>query len=147
MLAIDCLLRRGRLSPWGRSAAKTISSSTDRFAAWLAAAGAGLASIFRPPLDITTSDERDGEAHPNSKPLYDSCRDDTFHFDRARSLARYQDSLVRAIVLLKFEEMDPLSDWFAKRLVEVVQRASLDATGGRSGTASASQGPPPRARL
>src|SRR5258708_21760988 len=50
-----------------------------------------------------------------------ACADDTFHFDRARSFARYQESLVRAIVLLKFEEMDPLADWFADRLAEVVQ--------------------------
>src|SRR5258708_1202065 len=53
--------------------------------------------------------------------LCPACADDTFHFDRARSFARYQESLVRAIVLLKFEEMDPLADWFADRLAEVVQ--------------------------
>lgn len=34
-----------------------------------------------------------------------------FHFNSARSFARYEDSLVRAIVLLKFEELDPLADW------------------------------------
>src|SRR2546430_93859 len=52
------------------------------------------------------------------------CADDTFHFDRARSFARYQESLVRAIVLLKFEEMDPLADWFADRLADVVRQNS-----------------------
>jgi predicted amidophosphoribosyltransferase len=31
-------------------------------------------------------------------------------FNRARGFARYQDSLVRAKVLLKFEEMEPLAD-------------------------------------
>ncbi len=36
------------------------------------------------------------------------------------SFARYQDSLEGAIVLLKFEEMEPLADWFSDRLAEVV---------------------------
>jgi predicted amidophosphoribosyltransferase len=49
------------------------------------------------------------------------CRSEKFHFDGARSFARYQDS-VRAIVLLKFEEMEPLADWFADRLAEVVRQ-------------------------
>jgi predicted amidophosphoribosyltransferase len=44
-----------------------------------------------------------------------------FHFHRARSFARYQDSLVRTIVLLKFEDMEPLADWFADRLADVVR--------------------------
>ena len=43
-------------------------------------------------------------------------------FDRARSFARYQGSLVRAIVLLKFEQLGPLADWFADRLAEVVRQ-------------------------
>jgi predicted amidophosphoribosyltransferase len=41
---------------------------------------------------------------------------------RARSFARYQDSLLRAMVLSKFEEMEPLADWFADRLADVVRR-------------------------
>jgi hypothetical protein len=36
------------------------------------------------------------------------CGGEKFHFDRARSFARYQGSLVRAIVLLRFEETEPL---------------------------------------
>jgi ComF family protein len=50
------------------------------------------------------------------------CQIDTFHFDMTRSFARYEDPLVRAIVLLKFEEMEPLADWFADRLAEVVRQ-------------------------
>jgi len=41
---------------------------------------------------------------------------------RARSFAHCEDSLVRATVLLKFEEMDPLADWFADRLAETARR-------------------------
>ena len=50
-----------------------------------------------------------------------SCRANPFHFERARSFARYEGSLVRAIILLKFEEMEPLADWFAERLEETVR--------------------------
>ena len=38
------------------------------------------------------------------------CRSEKFRFNRGRSFARYQDSLVQAIVLLKFEKMEPLAD-------------------------------------
>jgi predicted amidophosphoribosyltransferase len=57
------------------------------------------------------------------------CRSEKFHFNRAGSFARYQDSLVPAIVLLKFEEMEPLADWFADRLADVVRenRKALEA--------------------
>jgi predicted amidophosphoribosyltransferase len=50
------------------------------------------------------------EAKPNTPVLCISCRAEPLHFDRARSFARYEDALVRAIVLLKFEEMDPLAE-------------------------------------
>ena len=36
---------------------------------------------------------------------------------------RYDGLLVRAIVMLKFEEMDPLADWFADQLCEVAFRS------------------------
>jgi hypothetical protein len=49
-------------------------------------------------------------------------RADPFHFDRARSFARYEDSLVRAIVLLKFE--------FAyRRAVSASRSANQSASG------------------
>jgi len=73
------------------------------------------------PIGAVSGDQ-DGEG---SRELFEdvciACRSEKFHFDRARSFARYQGSLVRAIVLLKFEEMEPLADWFADRLVGVVR--------------------------
>jgi len=54
-----------------------------------------------------------------------ACRSEKLHFDRARSFARYQGSLVRAIALLKFEEMEPLADWFADGLMEVVREHGM----------------------
>jgi len=51
----------------------------------------------------------------------------TYAFDRARSFAAYDGSLVRAILLLKFERMEPLGAWFAERLAEVVNTQGLQA--------------------
>jgi len=50
------------------------------------------------------------------------CAENTYAFDRARSYGVYDGALVRAILLLKFEEMEPLGAWFAERLAEVVRR-------------------------
>jgi ComF family protein len=56
------------------------------------------------------------------QPLCAACRVRTYRFDRARSYAVYDGALVRAIVMLKFERIEPLGRWFAERLVEVVRR-------------------------
>ncbi len=51
-----------------------------------------------------------------------ACRMETYAFDRARSFAIYENEVVRAIVLLKFERIDPLAKWFAERLAEIYRR-------------------------
>jgi competence protein ComFC len=51
----------------------------------------------------------------------------TYAFDRARSFAAYDGPLVRAILLLKFERMEPLGAWFADQLAEVVNSQGLHA--------------------
>lgn len=78
------------------------------------------------PLDLAPHQAVEVEGGDRSPALCEQRRDDTYHFDRARSFARYEDSLVRAIVLLKFEEMDPLADWFADRLAEVAEHPSRE---------------------
>lgn len=55
--------------------------------------------------------------------LCPACQDRTYAFDRARSFALYEDALVRAILLLKFEQVTPLGAWFAERLAQLVRRA------------------------
>ena len=57
------------------------------------------------------------------------CQGRKFGFDRARSYAAYDAALVRAILMLKFERIEPLGAWFAERLVEVVgrERETLEA--------------------
>ena len=52
--------------------------------------------------------------------LCPACQNKTYGFDCARSFAIYQGPLVRAILLVKFEQIEPLGAWFAERLAEVV---------------------------
>lgn len=51
------------------------------------------------------------------------CQQRTYAFERARSYGIYDGPLVKAILLLKWERIDPLGAWFAERLAEVVMRA------------------------
>src|ERR1043166_8396554 len=67
-----------------------------------------------------------GDPHESDANLCGACRLQTFRFDRARSVFRYEELVVRAVVMLKFEEMEPLADWFADRLVEAVRRAGME---------------------
>ena len=49
------------------------------------------------------------------------CRERGFAFDAARSFGVYQGNLAKAIVLLKYEAIEPLGVWFAKRLQEIAR--------------------------
>ena len=51
-----------------------------------------------------------------------ACKLKTYAFARARSFGVYEGALVRAILLLKFEEIAPLGEWFAGKLAEMVRR-------------------------
>src|SRR5580658_6943951 len=44
-----------------------------------------------------------------------ACQQKTYAFDRARSYGIYDGPLVRAIIFLKWERMEPLGEWFAGR--------------------------------
>jgi competence protein ComFC len=50
------------------------------------------------------------------------CQQHRFAFQFARSYGLYEAALVRAILLLKHERVDPLGAWFAERLAEVVRQ-------------------------
>ncbi len=63
-----------------------------------------------------------GLARSEGEPLLcPACQERTYAFDRARSFAVYQNAVVRAILLLKFEQIEPLGAWFAERLAELVR--------------------------
>ena len=46
----------------------------------------------------------------------------TYAFDRVRSWATYEDAMVKAILLLKLEDIEPLGGLFAKYLSEMTVR-------------------------
>lgn len=53
--------------------------------------------------------------------LCGACRESVFSFERARSYAVYDGALVRAVVLLKYEPLEPLGRWFAERLADLAR--------------------------
>jgi ComF family protein len=59
---------------------------------------------------------------PVSELLCRLCRVKFFAFDRARNFAVYDDALIEAVLLLKYDEVTRLGDWFAARLAELVER-------------------------
>ena len=50
------------------------------------------------------------------------CRVSFYAFDVARSFAVYDDTLSEAILLVKYEEVTRLGEWFAERLADIVAR-------------------------
>ncbi len=60
------------------------------------------------------------------QPLCRLCRIGAYAFGRARSYGNYDDALSAAVVLLKYEGVRPLGDWFASRLAEVVRQHGKD---------------------
>lgn len=65
-------------------------------------------------------------AAQSAQPLCRLCRVNFYAFERVRSFALYDDALSEAIVLLKYEEVTRLGDWFAARLSEIVSQAPAD---------------------
>ena len=55
------------------------------------------------------------------QPLCRLCRVPTYAFERARSLAIYDDALLGAITLMKYEQVTRLGVWFSERLAELVK--------------------------
>jgi competence protein ComFC len=54
-------------------------------------------------------------------PACPACQQRRYAFARARSFGIYNGALIRAILMLKFEEMQPLGSWFADKLAEMVR--------------------------
>ena len=53
------------------------------------------------------------------------CLERTYRFECARSYAAYRGPLVRAVVLLKFERIDPLAAYFGEQLASIARRDGL----------------------
>jgi competence protein ComFC len=56
------------------------------------------------------------------------CRERGFAFDAARNFGVYDGALARAIVLMKYERIEPLGEWFAKRLLGAARRIPEEFT-------------------
>jgi ComF family protein len=52
--------------------------------------------------------------------LCHGCRQDLYDFDFARSYGSYAQNMARAVVMLKYERVTPLADWFAARLQPLI---------------------------
>jgi predicted amidophosphoribosyltransferase len=55
-----------------------------------------------------------------ANPLCFACRRGLYHFDLARSYGEYSEAMAKAVILLKYHRVTPLSAWFAARLAETV---------------------------
>jgi competence protein ComFC len=53
------------------------------------------------------------------------CAERNYRFECARSYAAYRGVLVRAVVLLKFERIEPLAAYFGQRVASIVKRDGL----------------------
>lgn len=77
------------------------------------------------PIESAFASNSEDDPALNFDPLCAACRLQAYRFDRARGVFRYEDALVRAIVMLKFEEIDPLADWFANELCKLAAQTGL----------------------
>jgi ComF family protein len=73
--------------------------------------GCGLPGVFDPEF-------------PKEAAYCVDCQQHRFAFQMARSFGFYDGALARALVMLKYEEIEPLGKWFANRLAELVRSES-----------------------
>jgi competence protein ComFC len=90
--------------------------------------GSPLAALFSAPVsDRGAPESASPDAEHTNLSGCISCQGRTYAFERVRSYAAYEGRLIRAIVLLKFERIEPLANWFATRLAGVAKRDGLAA--------------------
>jgi len=63
-------------------------------------------------------------AEATAAALCHMCRRQLYDFDFARSYGPYTPKMMRAVVLLKYNEVFPLANWFAARVAEVAAQYS-----------------------
>jgi len=82
---------------------------------------AGFARIEEPMCRLCGRPFAFEAAPQTSDPLCRLCRVKFYAFDRARSFAVYNDALIEAVLLLKYDEVTRLGDWFAARLAGLIE--------------------------
>ena len=109
------------LFPSGCRLCETLLTRADR----LPVCDARLESFRKLPKEICErcgqpwTEGRDVDGDEN---VCRECRERGFAFDAARSFGVYDGALARAIVLMKYERIEPLGVWLAKRLQEAASR-------------------------
>ena len=84
------------------------------------------ATCGSPALSATTLDgSASGSAPDGDRRTCLGCLERRYRFECARSYAAYRGPLVRAVVLLKFERIDPLAAYFGERVASIVERDGL----------------------
>src|SRR3984957_3739643 len=81
-----------------------------------------------PALAATTLDASNGDGSPSSggeRRTCLDCEERTYRFECARSYAAYRGALARAVLLLKFERVEPLATYFGERVASVATRDGL----------------------
>jgi ComF family protein len=81
---------------------------------------ASFKEIQSPICQLCGQPESGAPADPEVSSLCAACQEQTYRFHVARSFAVYEGALARAIVMLKFAGMEPLGEWFARQLENVV---------------------------
>ncbi len=103
--------------------ASTVPICKECLGSFPALGGAGCERCGQPLAKWSLSGA--GEAGSAEGLLCPECQTRTYGFDRARSYVLYKGAIVPAIMLLKFERVEPLGGWFAERLVEVARREGI----------------------
>jgi ComF family protein len=81
---------------------------------------ASFAAIRPPVCQFCGQPDVVAASTPEATTLCVACQEQTYDFHLARSFGVYQGALARAIVLLKFERIEPLGEWFARQLQAIV---------------------------
>jgi len=90
--------------------------------------GSPVAALFSAPVsDRSAPSSLSPDAEHTNLSGCIACQGRTYAFERVRSYAAYDGRLIRAIILLKFERIEPLAGWFATRLAGVAKRDGLAA--------------------
>lgn len=82
--------------------------------------------IADPMCDLCGRPFASSVAAQAARPLCRLCRAGFYAFDRARTFAIYNDALAGAILMMKYEEVTPLGNWFADRLAELISTTHND---------------------
>jgi ComF family protein len=84
--------------------------------------GPRICTVCGSPLEWHEWPEAAGRLMREGERVCRACAERRYGFDRARSFAHYRRGLAQAILLMKFERIDPLAEWFAARLAELARR-------------------------